>query len=120
MVTCWRLVTDSVYHMSHMTHQMTDVGETESMLNQTDLWFFRGIRQLRKVGSEQTFVVDRWSKQTAEGAPLLTLIVLHPSPKRSVQTFGTRPCDILRELSQWMNLTINKSIYEQLIRFINI
>lgn len=67
----------SVSYDSHMTPQMTDVGQTESMLNQTDLWFFRGIRRLRKVGSEQTFVVDRWSEQTVEGAPLLCLIVLH-------------------------------------------
>lgn len=91
------------YHDSHMTHRMTDAEQTESMLNQTDLWFFRGIRRLRKVGSEQTFVMDRWSEQTAEGAPLLRLIVLHPSPKRSVQTFGMWPCDALRLLSQWEN-----------------
>lgn len=91
----------SVSYDSHMTHQMTDVGQMESMLNQTDFWFFRGIKRLRKVGSKQTFVMDRWSEQTAEGAPLLHLIVFHPSS--SVQTFGARPRDALGELSQWEN-----------------
>lgn len=71
----------SVSYDSHMTHQMTDVGQTESMLNQTDLWFFRGSDDWGKsaVNGHLSWTDGASRRPTAPHSSVLLSFILHQS-----------------------------------------